>query len=88
MYGKDKLKEYIKQIPEKFHNRIVIHSHHTLVRKFNLLGVHYSDRDLEHNFRNWWREKLIASKAEKIIRTTSHKKLATLYEKREIDCDY
>ncbi|HXD94622.1 MAG TPA: thiamine phosphate synthase [Bacteroidia bacterium] len=88
LYGKDKLKEYIKQIPEKFHNRIVIHSHHTLVRKFNLLGVHYSDRDLELNFRNWWREKMIAPRAEVLIKTTSHKKLATLYEKIEMDFNY
>lgn len=88
LYSKNTLKEYINKIPKQFHDRIVIHSHHTLVRKFNLLGLHYSDRDLEFNFRNWWRGKLIASKAEKTIKTTSHKKLATLYEKREVNCDY
>lgn len=88
LYSKDNLKEYIKKIPEQFHNRIVIHSHHTLVHKFDLLGIHYSDRDFEPSFRNWCRETIIASNAEKIIKTTSHKKLASLYEKREMSFEY
>lgn len=87
-YRKEKLKEYIKQIPEQFHNKIIIHSHHTLARTFNILGVHYSDRDLELNFKNWWREKMLASRAKTLIKTTSHKKLATLYEKKEMNFDY
>jgi thiamine-phosphate pyrophosphorylase len=87
-YGKEKLKEYIKKIPEQFHNRIIIHSHHTLARTFNVLGVHYSNKDLELNFRNWWREKMLVSRAEILIKTTSHKKLATLYEKKEMNFYY
>jgi len=87
-YSRDRLKGYIKKIPEQFHNRIVIHSHHTLVHKFNLLGIHYSNRDFEPSFRNWCRETIIASKADKIIKTKSHMKLSTLYEEREIDFNY
>ena len=88
LYSKDTLRKYVEKIPEQFHDRIVIHSHHTLARKFNLLGVHYSDRDFELSFRNWWREKRIALKANNIIKITSHRKLATLYEKKEMNFDY
>ena len=87
-YSKDTLSKYLEKIPERFHDRIVVHSHHALVRKFNLSGVHYSDRDFGFNFRNWWREKMIASKAKNIIKTTSYRKLAALYEEKEMSFDY
>ena len=88
LYSRDTLSKYLEKIPNRFHDRIVIHSHHTLVRKFNLSGIHYSDRDLGFNFRNWWREKMIAPKAKNIIKTTSYKKLAALYEEKEMSFDY
>ena len=88
LFGKDRLKEFLKKIPEKFHNRIVIHSHHTLIRKFNLKGLHYSVSEMEPTFRNWWREKIITSRAKNLIKATSHTKLAALYQKKEMDFDY
>jgi thiamine-phosphate pyrophosphorylase len=36
------LKNFIAEIPEKFHKRIVIHTHHELAMKFNLKGVYVS----------------------------------------------
>jgi len=36
------LADYLDLIPIKFHNRIVIHSHHKLAKKFDLKGVHFS----------------------------------------------
>ena len=36
------LKNFISEIPEKFHKRIVIHTHHELAMKFNLKGVYIS----------------------------------------------
>ncbi len=59
-FSTKQLQEYIEKIPKQFHNRIVIHSHHNLARKYDLQGVHYTKKHLEPNFRNWWREKAIA----------------------------
>jgi thiamine monophosphate synthase len=87
-FGRNRLEAYVKNIPAQFHNRIIIHSHHTLVRKFNLQGVHYSDNELQTTFRNWWREKIVASKAESLMKVTSHQKLATLYHKKDVHFDY
>ena len=82
------LQEYIEKIPKQFHNRIVIHSHHNLARKYNLQGVHYTKKHLEPNFHNWWREKLLRINTSHFIKTTSHGKLASLYEEEEMKFDY
>ena len=45
------LVEYLELIPSEYHDRIVIHSHHKLAKKFNLKGVHFSKvhRDKSYN---------------------------------------
>ncbi len=40
-----KLKEYIELIPEQFHNRVIIHSHHQLAIEYGLKGVHYTSKN-------------------------------------------
>jgi thiamine-phosphate pyrophosphorylase len=82
------LVEYIEKIPAHFHNRIIIHSHHNLASKYNLLGVHYTRLHLEPNFRNWWREKKLGFIKRKLVRTSSHNKLASLYDESDIVYDY
>ena len=44
------LVEYLKLIPSEYHNRIVIHSHHKLAKKFNLKGVHFSKVHREKSY--------------------------------------
>jgi thiamine-phosphate pyrophosphorylase len=36
------LQTYLREIPEKYHPRIVIHTHHELAMKFNLKGIYIS----------------------------------------------
>ncbi len=69
---------YLNQIPNEYHNRIVLHSHHSLVKKFNLEGVHYTWIHLEPTFRNWWNNKRLASHVKHKTQTASCKKLADL----------
>src|SRR6478735_4343665 len=60
-YSTNQMREYIEQIPESFHNRIVIHSHHKLVFKFNLKGIHLSHIHFSKKWKYWyikWRLKL------------------------------
>lgn len=82
------LMEYIEKIPAQFHNRLIIHSHHRLARKYNLLGIHYTRLHLEPTFKNWWREKKLSLVKRKLVRTSSHNKLASLYDQSEIAFDY
>tara|TARA_B110000285_G_scaffold107507_1_gene122189 strand:- start:206 stop:850 length:645 start_codon:yes stop_codon:yes gene_type:complete len=50
-FSSKNLVEYLELIPSKYHDRIVIHSHHKLAKKFNLKGVHFSKvhRDKKYN---------------------------------------
>jgi len=82
------LKRYIGAIPAKFHSRILIHSYHTLVRRFDLQGVHYTSGHLEPGLKNWWLNKRMASYEQNLVKTCTYKKLAALHEKAEIPFDY
>jgi thiamine-phosphate pyrophosphorylase len=41
-FTKKQLKSYINQIPDKFHSKLIIHSHYSLIFKFKLKGLHIS----------------------------------------------
>ncbi|HTA61885.1 MAG TPA: thiamine phosphate synthase [Bacteroidia bacterium] len=82
-FSTKQLQEYIEKIPKQFHNRIITHSHHNLARKYNLQGVHYTKKHLEKNLKNWWREKMLRISTSNFIKTSSHGKLASLYEDEE-----
>jgi thiamine-phosphate pyrophosphorylase len=51
------LKEYLEEIPEKYHNRIVIHSHHELALKFNLKGIYISRSHKKRKMKLWFWKK-------------------------------
>jgi thiamine-phosphate pyrophosphorylase len=82
------LHDFIQKIPAQFHDRLIIHSHHKLAAKFNLKGIHYTRLHLEPTFRNWWRQKVLRLSKQNLVRTSSHNKLATLYDKSSIPFDY
>ena len=48
------LKNYLEQIPKKFHNRIVIHSHHELALRFDLKGIYLSRTHKKRKLRTWF----------------------------------
>ena len=49
-FSSKNLVEYLELIPSEYHDRIVIHSHHKLVKKFNLKGVHFSKVHRDKNY--------------------------------------
>lgn len=66
-----KMKEFIAAIPKQYHNRIIIHSHHKLARKFALKGVHLTKSHIKKKWTTWFTLKLIRLKNPGIIITTS-----------------
>jgi thiamine-phosphate pyrophosphorylase len=42
-YSYEQLKKYLNEIPEKFHSRIIIHSHYRLLDEFGLKGIHLTE---------------------------------------------
>lgn len=45
------MKNYINRIPQKFHNRIIIHSNFELLNEFDLKGIHLNSRCANSSFR-------------------------------------
>ncbi len=76
-----KTKEFITQIPAHFHDRIIIHSHHNLARKYKLKGIHLTKSHKQKVFRTWLSLKLLKLKNPGVIITTSYSNIGQLYEK-------
>jgi len=84
-----KMKEFIKQIPKHFHDRITIHSHHNLMLNFNLKGIHITSQHKERRLRTLLTIRLIQLKKPSLKITTSFKTLGELYEtKQQYNYDY
>ena len=79
-YNKEKLENYIKQIPETYWHKIIIHSKHLLAIKYNLGGIHYTRKHRKNRIRSWVREKYIVRSIPKIKITTSFHSLESLME--------
>jgi len=35
--------EYIEKIPDLYHDRIILHSHHSIVERYRLKGIHFTE---------------------------------------------
>src|ERR1700752_2802606 len=60
LFSFDTMVRFLKKIPSDYHNRIKLHSHHSLIRKFPLEGLHYTAIHLEPTLSNWWKNKRLA----------------------------
>lgn len=87
-YSTKQLTNYIEQIPSHFHNRIIIHSHHDLIFKFDLKGVHFTNVHLERKFKKWWFLRKLRVRNKKIISSRSYHKLSEVYNTEEIKFNY
>ncbi|MFQ3575923.1 MAG: thiamine phosphate synthase [Cytophagales bacterium] len=79
------VRNYIKEIPNEFHHKLVIHQHHNLVDEFKLKGIH-----LTSNFRTksrFWNEKtyVAAAKAKGLTVSTS---IHSTVELRMVNLNY
>lgn len=75
---KQQLAEYIERFPDKFRSRMVIHSYHSLVRKYQLAGIHLSRQHRRrkgfYKFKLWLQRRLNP----KLIVTRSFHKLTDI----------
>ncbi len=83
-YSTKQLANYIKKIPSVYHDRIVIHSHHNLMFKFNLKGIHLTKTHRSRNFRTWFMARLIKYKRPSATVSVSHRRLIGLFEDEKV----
>ncbi|MBP7809948.1 MAG: thiamine phosphate synthase [Bacteroidia bacterium] len=82
------LSEYIEAIPTHFHNRIIIHSHHDLVFRYGVKGIHWTEVHLTRKFKKWWFLRKLNASTKKIIFTRSYHKLSEVYTQEELNFEY
>ena len=70
-FSQKRMEEYIKEIPEKYHNRVVIHSFHDLAKKYLLKGIHLTKRHKKKRFAVAWRNFLLKLKRPYLTISTS-----------------
>ena len=74
------LRYYLEAVPEVFHDRIIIHSHHDLAVSYNLKGIHMTRIHKKRKFRQWFIMQRIRMRKKNIVVSTSFRKLGNLYE--------
>lgn len=40
----NEIEKYIQKIPEKYHRKLILHSHYNLAKKYNLKGIHITEK--------------------------------------------
>ncbi|MBI4946560.1 MAG: thiamine phosphate synthase [Bacteroidetes bacterium] len=75
------LKQFISDIPQKYHERIVLHTHHELAIKFHLKGIYITRSHKKNKVRLWLKKKWFKFRNNKIQITTTFRYAGKLYEK-------
>jgi thiamine-phosphate pyrophosphorylase len=87
-YSTNQMAEYIREIPEHFHNRIVIHSHHLLALKFNLGGIHLTSTHLNKKWKYWFVRFRLKLKFGTLSKSRSYSRLQQVYNTEEYHFNY
>ncbi len=87
-FSTNQMSQYIAQIPVHFHNRIVIHSHHSLAIRYKLKGIHLSREHLEKNWRYWFISTRLKMRFSRTSKSRSYSRLQQVYHHEEQDYDY
>ena len=75
-----KLKGYLSLFPSEYHDRIVIHSHHLLAKKFSLKGVHLTRKHKKKTIKTWLSLKYLTFFNPELFITSSCHNLYNLLE--------
>ena len=85
--SKKDIEDYIRQIPEQYRNRIVLHSHHRMAAKFGCKGIHVGRRHRKKKMRLWFRLKTLRMRIPNMVLCRSFNRLSKLMD-NEKDYDY
>ncbi|HEU4717537.1 MAG TPA: thiamine phosphate synthase [Bacteroidia bacterium] len=79
----NEMKEYLEAIPAHFHERIVLHSHHTLSLQYNVGGIHLTRYHRRKKLVNWLQLRWIRLRRPAIHTSLTFHKLADVYRNNE-----
>jgi thiamine-phosphate pyrophosphorylase len=79
-FSTHELKKFIAEIPEKFHKRIVIHTHHKLAMEFDLKGIYISRTHKKRKTRLWLRLKWFKFRKNKLQVSVTFRNTEDLFD--------
>jgi len=83
MFTQKQMKEYLEQIPSRYHKYIVLHSNYSLALKYPVKGIHLGRHHRKKKFKTWfvlWMLKMINPEIH--TSTSFHNLLSLLEDKR------
>lgn len=83
-YSVGRTRNYIKSIPEEYHNRIILHQHHNLAKKFNVKGIHFPSSERKKRFKTWLKIKRLKRKRPWLTVSTSFHTINKLEEYNDL----
>lgn len=87
-YKTNTMEQFLNQIPATYHKRIILHSHHILLRKFDLAGLHDDPAGHEHGLQAWWNKKRLERYMRNKEKSTTCKKLSDLQNLARLNYSY
>lgn len=81
-FSTSKLREYIEAIPEQYHNRVIIHSHHRLALRYNLKGIHLTKHHRKNAARLFFKLAWYRLRKPSMVITRSFHQIETLSTNR------
>ncbi|HEY4797898.1 MAG TPA: thiamine phosphate synthase [Bacteroidia bacterium] len=79
-YSTRQLSNFIAEIPEKYHPRIVVHTHHKLAMKYDLKGIYLSRSHKKRKIKTWLRTNWFKLRKNDLQVSTSIRNIETLLE--------
>jgi thiamine-phosphate pyrophosphorylase len=79
-YSRARLEKYLTKFPEKYRDKMVIHTNHTLALKYKLKGIHLTRRHRKNEFITSLKIKYLKFFKSDLTISASFHKLANLYE--------
>jgi len=52
-YSRESMIDYIEKFPKEYHNKIILHSHHSLALSLHLKGIHLTEKLRKNEFGVW-----------------------------------
>lgn len=53
------MNKYLSKFPKEYLNRVMIHTHHRLALKYNLMGIHLTEKQKKKRFLTWSKLKVL-----------------------------
>jgi thiamine-phosphate pyrophosphorylase len=82
------MEQFIAGIPAPYHKRIVLHSHHELVKRFDLAGLHCEREPKPAGLLGWWQQRQITPHLKGKDKTTSCRDLAEVGALADLSYSY